>query len=95
MPLIHYYGPNLYFMASSALFLDEEALKIWSYSVVDKGRLTTNLNHNIYEVVEGMNPLVREEKNNVTHMNSRIKIIQLGSCKVMQENIIILKLVSL
>lgn len=84
MPLIHYYSPaNLYFMAICALFLDEEALKIWSYSVVDKGRLTTNLNHNIYEVVKGLNPPVREEKNKITHMNSRIKIIQHGSCKVM------------
>lgn len=74
MPLIHYYSPaNLFFMAISALFLDEEA-KIWSYRVVDKGHPTTNLNHNIYKAVEGQNPPVREEKNNVTHMNSRIKI---------------------
>lgn len=63
---------------------DEEALKSWSYSVVDKACLTTGHNHNSYEVVEGMNPPMREQKNNITHMNSHIKIIQLGlvrSCK--------------
>lgn len=71
-------------MTISALVLDEEALKLWSYSVVDKGCLTTNPNHNSYDVVEGMNSPAREEKINITHMNSHIKIIQHGlvrSCK--------------
>lgn len=65
-------------MAISVLFLNEEAIKTESYSVVDMGCLTTGLNHNSYEVVDGMNPPVKEEENNINQLNSHIKIIQLG-----------------
>lgn len=62
MLLIHYYSPaNLSFMAIFAWLSDEETLKTWSYSVVDKACLTTGLNHNSYEVVERMNPHVSGE----------------------------------
>lgn len=79
MPLIHYYtSSNLYFMAFFFNFIsDEETSKTWAYSVLDKACLTAGHNHTSYEVVEGMNPPTREEKNNITHMNSHIKIIQL------------------
>ncbi|TKS78208.1 hypothetical protein D9C73_012966 [Collichthys lucidus] len=69
----------------SCVWSYEETSKSWSYSVVDEACLTAGHNHTSYEVVEGMNPPTREEKNNITHMNSHIKIIQLGLATVSKQ----------